>query len=198
MAQIEKVTWTNPSTAVARNENVGFTVTKVEIWDLTTPNRLEWTSDMADASYFTLGTLAYTTSNGITPLAQDAAYGAAISGITNANPAVITVTDTATFGYAAGDTIKVTGVADDQAGTTLNGDYTIASITATTITTATNTSSGYSAYVSGGYAIRETDTNGDAIPRENKAIRGVTIGTGAVGANSASMVAVFYGEEPVV
>jgi len=198
MAQIKRREWTNPGTAVARNEAVGFEVAKVEIWDLTTPNRFEWTANMADASYFTLGTLAYTTSNGVTPLSQNAAYGASISNITAANPAVLTVDDTATFGYAAGDTIKVTGVADDGAGTSLNGDYTIASITATTITTATNTSSGYSAYVSGGKAIRVSDTNGNAIPIENQAIQGVTLGTGCVGANSASMVAIFYGEEPVV
>lgn len=198
MAQIKRFAWTNPSTAVARNLDVGFAPAKVEIWDLTTPNRFEWTEDMADAAYFTLGTLAYTTSNGVTPLAQNAAYGAAISGISAANPAVITVNDTATFGYAAGDTIKVTGVADDGTGTTLNAEYTIASVTATTITTATNTSSGYSAYVSGGSVIRVSDTNGDAVPIENKAIRGVTLGTGCVGANSASMVAIVYGEEPVV
>ena len=49
MAQIKRVAWTNPSTAVARNENVGFEVAKVEIWDLTTPNRFEWTANMADA-----------------------------------------------------------------------------------------------------------------------------------------------------
>lgn len=198
MAQIKRFAWTNPGTAVARNLNVGFEPVKVEIWDLTTPNAFEWTTDMADASYFTLGTLAYTTSNGVTPLSQSTAVGATISAISAANPAVITVDDTATFGYAAGDTIKVTGVADDLTGTTLNGDYTIASITATSITTGTNTSSGYSAYVSGGHAIRVSDTNGDAIPIENLAIQGVTLGTGCVGANSASMVAICYGEEPVV
>lgn len=198
MAQIKRLSWTNPSTAVARNEAVGFEVAKVEIWDLTTPNRFEWTKNMANASYFTLGTLAYTTSNGITPLSQSAAYGSAISAITNANPAVITCSDTSVFGYAVGDTIKVTGVADDGAGTSLNADYTIASLTSTTITTATNTASGYSAYVSGGTVIRESDTNGNAVPIENKAIEGITIGTGAVGANSASMVAICYGEEPVV
>lgn len=198
MAQIARTSWTNPSTAVAKNFNVGFEVAKVEIWDLTTPNRFEWTSSMADASIFVLGTLAYTTTNGVTPLAQSTAVGATISGISAANPAVLTVNDTATFGFAAGDTIKVTQVADDGSGTTLNAEYTVASVTATTITTATDTSSGYSAYVSGGVVTRVSDTNGDPIPLENKAIQGVTLGTSAVGANSASMVAIFYGEEPVV
>lgn len=198
MAQIKRFSWTNPNPAVARNLNVGFQVAKIEIWDLTTPNRFEWTDDMADAAYFTLGTLAYTTSNGVTPLAQDAAFGATISGFTNANPGVITVNDTATFGFAAGDTIKVSELADDgSAANGLNGEFTVASVTATTITLSENTSA-YSVYVSGGKAVRVSDTNGDAIPIENQAIRGVTLGTGCVGANSASMVAICYGEEPVV
>lgn len=200
MAQIKRIAWTNPGTAVARNINVGFEIAKIEIWDLSTPDRFEWTNDMADAAYFTLGTLAYTTSNGVTPLAQDAAYGAAISGFTNANPGVLTVNDTATFGFAAGDTVKVAGVADDGTGTlSLNNNFTIASLTATTITLVEDTSvTGYSVWVSGGVISRVSDTNGVAIALENLAIRGATLGTGCVGANSASMVVICYGEEPVV
>ena len=200
MAQIKQFSWTNAGTAVARNLDVGFTTSKIEIWDLTTPNRFEWTSNMATASIFVLGTLAYTTTNGITPLAQDAAFGATISGFTNANPGVLTVDDTATFGFAVGDTIKVSELSDDGTGTaSLNGEFVIASLTATTITTATNTSvTGYSVYVSGGTVSRVSDTNGAAIPTENFAIRGLTLGTSAVGANSASMVAICYGEESVV
>ena len=198
MSQIKRFAWDNPSTAVARNLDVGFEVAKIEIWDLTTPNRFEWTKDMATASYFTLGTLAYTTSNGVTPLSQSSAYGATISGFTNANPGVITVNDTATFGFAAGDTIKVSELADDgSSSSSLNGEFTIASITATTITLVENTTA-YSVYVSGGKVTRVSDSSGNAIPTENFAIRGVTLGTGAVGANSASMVAICYGEEPVV
>lgn len=200
MAQVKRLSWTNPAAAVARNESIGFEVAKIEVWDLTTPNRFEWTSDMADASYFTLGTLAYTTSNGVTPLAQSASYGAAISGFTNANPGVITVNDTATFGFAAGDTIKVAGVADDLTGTlSLNNNFTVASVTATTITLVENTTvTAYSVWVSGGFVTRVSDTNGTPIQTENLAIQGVTLGTGIVGANDASMVAICYGEEPVV
>lgn len=198
MAQIKRFNWTNPNPAVARNLDCGFDPVKVEIWDLTTPNRFEWTTDMADASYFTLGTLAYTTSNGVTPLSQSTAVGATVSGFTNANPGVITVNDTATFGFAAGDTIKVAGLADDgSAANSLNGEFTIASVTSTTITLSENTSA-YSVYVSGGFVTRVSDTNGDAVALENLAIRGVTLGTGCVGANSASMVAMCYAEEPVV
>lgn len=196
MAQIKRFAYTNPSSAVALNLSVGFEVAKIEIWDLTTPNRFEWTADMADDSIFVLGTLAYTTSNGVTPLEEGARFGSAISAVTNANPGVITVADTASFGFAVGDTIKVTGIAESGAGATLNADYVIASLTATTITTATNTTSG-GVWVSGGFVSRVSDTNGVAIATDNVAIRGVTLGTSAVGANSASMVAICYGEETV-
>jgi len=198
MAQIKRFAWTNPSTAVARNLNVGFTAAKIEIYNLTTAAALAWTADMAVASIFNVGVPAYTTTNGVTPLAQDAAYGATISGFTNAAPGVLTVNDTATFGFAAGDTIKVAELADDGAGTSsLNATFTIASITSTTITLVESTV-GLSAYVSGGIVTRVSDTNGVAIPTENFAIRGLTLGTSAVGGNSESMVAVVYGENSVV
>ena len=200
MAQIKQLSWTNASTAVALNFNVGFDVAKIEIWDLTTPNRFEWTSNMADASIFVLGTLAYTTTNGVTPLAQNASFGPSITGFTNANPGVITCSNPSDFGIVAGDTIKVAGVADDGTGTaSLNNDFTVASVTTTTITLVENTSvTGYSVYVSGGHVIRVSDSSGTPIAIQNKAIRGVTLGTSAVGANSASMVAMCYGEESVV
>ena len=200
MAQIKRFAWTNPATAVAKNFDVGFAPAKIEIFNLTTVAALAWTDDMADASIFNVGVPAYVTTNGVTPLAQDAAYGPAISAFTNANPGVITVNDTATFGIAAGDTIKVAGVADDGSGTaSLNNNFTVASVTATTITLVEDTSvTGYSVYVSGGHVIRVSDTNGDAIPVENKAIRGFTLGTSAVGGNAESMVAIAYGEESVV
>lgn len=200
MAQIKRFAWTNPSTAVARNLDCGFAPAKIEIFNLTTAAALAWTDDMADDSIFNVGVPAYTTSNGVTPLAQDAAYGPAISGFTNANPGVITVNDTATFGIAAGDTIKVAGVADDGSGTnSLNNNFTVASVTATTITLVEDTSvTGYSVYVSGGFVTRVSDANGDPVALENKAIRGLTLGTSAVGGNSESMVAIVYGEEPVV
>lgn len=195
--QLKRYTWTNPSTAVAKNISVGFTPTKVEIWDLTTPAKYEWTADMDDASVFNPSTPALTSTNGVTPLSQDVRFGPSISAFTNANPGVITVDDVSTFGIVAGDTIKVTGIADDGSATTLNGTYTVASVTATTITTETNTTA-YSTWVSGGYVIRVSDSDGTPIPVENKAIEGVTLGTSAVGANSADMVALFYCDENVI
>ncbi len=198
MAQIKRFAWTNPATAVARNLDVGFTVAKIEIFNLSTAAALAWTSDMAVASIFNVGVPAYTTTNGVTPLAQNAAYGATISGFTNANPGVITVNDTATFGFAAGDTIKVAELADDgSAANSLNNTFTIASVTATTITLVQNTSA-YSVYVSGGKVTRVKDSANVPVAIENKAIRGVRLGTSAVGGNAESMVAVVYGDNSVV
>lgn len=200
MAQIKRFAWTNAASVVARNLDVGFTTAKIEIFNLSTAAALAWTADMATASIFNVGVPAYTTTNGITPLAQDASYGPAVSGFTNANPGVITVNDTATFGIAAGDTVKVAGLSDDGSGTlSLNNNFTVASVTATTITLVEDTSvTGYSVYVSGGFVIRVSDTDSVPIALENKAIRGLTLGTSAVGGNSESMVAICYGEESVI
>lgn len=198
MAQIKTFSWTNPNPAVARDLDVGFTVTEITTIDITNGGSWQWVLGMADASSLDVDAGTISGSNGFTPLAQSTSIGASISNITAANPAVITAENVSQFGIVAGDTIKVTDVADDLTGTTLNGDYTVASVTATTITTATDTSSGFSAYVSGGYATRTSDTNGDPVPVENVAIRGMTVGTTPVGAASASMVAIVKGQNNVV
>ena len=197
MSQIRAYSWTNANPALARNINVGFTVAEILTIDTTNGGSWQWVTGMAAASYLDVDAGTITGSNGFTPLAQSAAYGATITGFTNANPGVLTVNDTATFGFAAGDTIKVTDIADDDTATSLNASYTIASITATSITTATNTSA-YSVYVSGGRVTRVSDVNGVPIPTQNFAINGMTIGTGPVGAASAAMVAIVKGQEAVV
>jgi hypothetical protein len=196
MAQIKTFTWTNPNPAVARDLDVGFTVAEITTVDRTNGGSWYWNDGMASAEVLDVDSGAITTTNGFTPLSESANYGATISGFTNANPGVITVDDTGPAGFATGDTIKVTAVADDLTGTTLNGTYTIASVTATTITTATNTTA-LSTYVSGGTVTRVSDTNGDAVPRENFARRGITVGTTPVGANSAVMTAIVKGKESV-
>lgn len=197
MSQLKVVSWTNASSAVARAQDVGFTVAEITTVDVTNGGSWYWNSSMPAGYYLDVDAGTITTSNGFTALDQGAVYGAAISGFTNANPGVITASYVSTVGIAAGDTITVAGLADDGSATSLNGSYTVASVTATTITTGTNTSA-YSVYVSGGTAYRVSDTNGDAVATANVGILGITIGTGAVGANSASMVAVIKGANPVV
>lgn len=200
MAQIKTFSWTNANPAVARNLDVGFTVAEITTIDITNGGSWQWVTGMADASSLDVDAGTISGSNGFTPLAQSSVYGATVSGFTNANPGVITVNDTATFGFAAGDTIKVSELADDLTGdASLNNEFTIASVTATTITLVENTSvTGYSVYVSGGVVTRVSDTNGDPIPTQNYAIRGMTVGTTPVGAASASMVAIVKGSESVV
>jgi hypothetical protein len=196
MAQVKTFTWTNANPAVARNQEVGFTVAEATTVDTTNGGSWYWNKEMADASVLDVDSGTFTTTNGFTPLAESSNYAASISAFTNANPGVITVNDTAIYGFAVGDTIKVEGIAESGAGTSLNADYVIASLTATTITTATNTTSG-AVWVSGGKVTRVSDTNGNAIPIENLARRGITVGTTPVGANSAVMVMVCRGDEPV-
>ena len=200
MAQIKTYSWTNANPAVARNQEVGFYISEITTIDITNGGSWQWVRGMAAGSYLDVDAGTITGSNGFTLLSQSAAYGAAITAFSNANPGVITVANTATFGFAAGDTIKVAELSDDLTGTvsSLNGTYTVASVTATTITTTTNTSvTDYSVWVSGGVVSRVSDANGVPIPTQNYAIEGVTIGTGPVGANSASMVAIIKGGNPV-
>ena len=196
MAQIKTFTWTNPAAAVARDLDVGFTVAEITTVDRTNGGSWYWNDGMAAAEVLDVDAGTIGVANGFTALSESSNYGATISGLTNANPGVLTVDDTGPAGFAIGDTIKVEGVADDGSSTCLNQDYVIAGVTATTITTATNTT-GYSVYVSGGSVTRISDISGDAIPTENFARRGSTIGTTPVGANDAVMTAIVKGKESV-
>lgn len=196
MAQVRTFTWTNANPAVARDQDVGFLVAEATTVDTTNGGSWYWNNQMADAAVLDVDSGAFATTNGFTPLSESANYAASISGFTAANPGVITVDDTALYGFVIGDTIKVEGVADDGTATSLNRDYVIASFTATTITTDIDTSA-YSVWVSGGKVSRVSNLAGDAIPVENLARRGLTVGTTPVGANSAVMVMVCRGDESV-
>ena len=198
MAQVKTFSWTNDNPAVARNLDTGFTVAEITTIDITNGGSWQWVSGMADASSLDVDAGTISGSNGFTPLAESTTIGATVSAFTNASPGVITVDDVSRFGIVAGDTIRVEGIADDLSqSTSLNGEYTVASVTATTITTGTNTSS-YNVWVSGGTVTRVSDSDGVAIPQQNYAIRGMTVGTTPVGAASASMVAICKSEESVV
>ena len=197
MAQIKTFTWTNAGTAVARDQDVGFVVAEATTVDTTNGGSWYWNDQMADASSLVVEDGTFGTTNGFTPLSQSSNYGATMSALTNANPGVITCGNTAVAGFAAGDTISVERVAESGSGSSLNRKtFTIASITATTITLDQNTTSD-AVYVSGGVVSRISDTNSVAIARENFAIRGITLGTTPVGANSAVMVMVCKSSETV-
>ena len=200
MAQMKVSGFTNPASGTAATSvSFGFQVDSITVTNSTTGAIRSWNSSMVDASYFDVAAGTYTATNGFTPLAQSATFGATISGFSNASPGVLTVNNTADFGFAIGDTIKVTEVADDLTGTVdLNENYVIASLTATTITTATDTSvTGYSVWVSGGVVTRVSDTNGVPIATQNVAIQGLTFGTGVVGANSDVLTYVAFGSNSV-
>ena len=200
MAQMKVAGFTNSLGAVATNVSVGFEVDSITVNNSTTGVISSWNSSMADASYFSVAAGTYTASNGFTPLSQSATYGATISGFTNALPGVITVDDTDSFGFAVGDTIQVTEVADDLSGTlSLNNTFTIGSLTSTTITTGTDTTvTAYSVWVSGGKVVRISDIDETVIPTENVAIQGLTFGTGVIGTDDDELTYVAFGSNPVV
>lgn len=199
MAQMKIISWTNPTPAVARKENIGFTVGQITVYNTQgILGTFSWNNQMVDgtASDDKAGTII-AAPDGFSALNETVNYGATISGFTNAAPGVITVDDTATAGFAAGDTIKVAGLSDNDAGTDpLNGTFTVASVTATAITLVESTV-GFSVYVSGGFATRVSDVNGVAIPTENFARLGIIIGTDVVGADGTLMTAVIHGENSV-
>ena len=161
------------------------------------------------ASTTFLATDVYIPTGGITLLnplgSEQGQYGAVASGFTNANPGVITVDSTYAAGITAGSVIRVSLIADNQTGTvqSLNGDYYVASVTATTITLGAapagtwsqttlnsfNTSvTGTSVYVSGGVVTLLQNANatvpnpphniyGNVPSWYNEAIQGFIIGT---------------------
>lgn len=204
---------------------VGFVPARIELMNLTqiqTPTATHgwkalWQQGMVAGSailttYQTADAVigdvtTYTGTGGITllnPLGSESGqYGAVVSGFTNANTGVITVDSTYNAGITAGCIIRVSLVADNQAGTQdLVGDYYVSSVTATTVTLGTapagtwpyplsnpNTT-GYSAYVSGG-VVTVLQNAMATVPNPphniysnvpswyNEAIQGFTIGTSA-------------------
>ena len=176
---------------------MGFEVAEITTTDTTNGGQWYWNDQMLAGTDIHVDAGTVDAANGFTPLAQHSVYGAEISAFTNANPGVITASYIAQCGIVAGDTVKVTAVADDLSATTLNGTYVVASVTATAITLTTTTAA-LAVYVSGGYVVRVKDSAGNPIPTQNFAIQGITIGTAAVGAGNAVMTAVVKGKNCVV
>lgn len=198
MSQLKIMAWTNPATAVARNMSVGFAVSRVQVIDVTNGALQQWVYGMPVLSHQNITTGAVVLTNGFTPLAQGALFAAPITAVTRAADTVFACSSLDQFSFAVGDTVNAYGIADDQTGLTLNGTYTVLSVSASAVTCSESTASGYSAWVSGGYLSQVSDANGSPYAQENKAIMGGTLGTGMVGANAASMVAIFEGQNSVV
>jgi len=181
----------------AYNLDLGSEVVSFEMHNLTQYNstanpgvlkRAWWNKSMPAASYFgVVNTNAaatdesiYAAANGFTALDQGAVFGLTVSGFTNANPGVLTVNfDPSDLGIVAADILVVGQIAEtyDATKTTLNGEFTVASTTATTITLVEDTTN-YRVYSSSGIAYKKSS------PTENVGIVGLTLGTAVVGANN--------------
>lgn len=195
MALIQEGKFTSDGNA--RDLDFGSEVLSIQMYNLTQYNstanpgvlkRCNWSKSMPAASYFgvknTNGAATdqsiYAAANGFSAFSEGAIFGAPVSGFTNANPGVITVSkNPADFGIAAGDTLVVGGIREafDAAKPSLNGEYTVASVTATTITLAENTT-GSRVYSSGGVVYDKSQ------PTENVGSRGISLGSAVVGANN--------------
>jgi len=213
MSQLFTYSFTSAAVPVNEDINIGFDAAKVEVYNETTqgssanPGVVQeaiWADTMANAEAIvrknTNGaatlTSAFITSGGISLLSSGAVYGSAISGFTNANPGVITVSNAAAAGFAAGDLVQVASVAYSGAGTSLNGQFTVASVSGNAITLTTNTSA-YGVYVSGGFLTRVSNSSGTPIATQNIGENFVRIGTGVQAASSVIHVIV-YGKNSVV
>lgn len=214
MAQMKTYSFTSAAAPVNVDIDVGFDVAFAELINETgqgssanpgVVKRALWSDTMANAAAALVTNTdgaatdesSFITSAGFSMITQGATYGTSISGFTNANPGVISVSDAEGAGIVAGDIIQVSGLADDGSGTSLNGQYTVASVTGNNVTLTTDTSSGYSAYVSGGNAFRVQDANGNPVPIVNRGKRLFRIGTGLQAASSVIHV-VMWGKNSVV
>ena len=191
MARIEKFSLTSGGSAYTLE--LGFVPETVEVWNYT-----KWANDGSTAkSYWHRGmTAGYalnelcedtstnhtaSTSNGFTVLKTMSLTAApqALTGITAANPPVVTVAATAT--YSNNDVIRMHGVLGK---TEVNAvDYRITVINSTTFSLqdmAGNdiVGAGYTAYTSGGYVVNNSIEVNDA-----GSFR-ITLGTDVVGSNS--------------
>lgn len=194
--QLKTLTYTNPASAVAKNLDLGFVPSVIWINNKTDGGQYYWDENLGDGYVMDVDAGSIASSNGVTPLDQDAGFSSAVSGFTNANPGVISVADGSLF--AAGDVVVVTGLADDQsASNSLNGEFTVASVSGNSLTTGTNTSA-YSVYVSGGRCFKKQDSSGNHYPFDNAAVKGVQLGTSAVGGNDDVMTVVAFGPDPVL
>lgn len=200
MAQVKTYTFTSAASLAAVDINIGFDVASVSLINETaqgsTANpgvvkKALWNDTMAAAEAAIVKNTAgaatdessFITSNGFSMISDSATYGSAISGYTNANPAVITVGDAVGAGFVVGDTIQVTDMAYSGAGTNPNQAYVIASISGNAITT-TEDSSAYGVRVSGGNLFRVTNAAGTPIAVVNRGQRKLRVGTGVQAASS--------------
>lgn len=94
----------------------------------------------------------YNPENVVRTTPWSAPSSANISGFSNANPGVISVSSTS--GFSPGDSILVTQVTESGGGSSLNATYTIASVGSGSITTTTDTTS-YAVYVGGGLVTKQ-------------------------------------------
>jgi hypothetical protein len=213
MAQMKTYSFTSAASPVNKDIDVGFDVAFVELINQTgqgssanpgVVKRARWSDTMANGEAALVkntdgaatDTSSFITTLGFSMITDTATFGSAISAFTNANPAVITVTDAVGAGFAVGDTVQIAEMAYSGAGTNPNQTYVIASISGNAITT-TEDSSSYGVRVSGGNLFRVSDSEGKPVAIVNRGQRKLRIGTGLQAASSEIHV-IIWGKNSVV
>ena len=189
------------SGGAAYNLDIGFTATKVEVY-----NQTKWATDGATvhsvynagmpAGYAlvekcedTSSDKALVTSNGFTPYSTSAVNSnqKSISGITQANPAVVTVGSTAA--WASAQSVRISGVVGMTEINNLNKPFEIEILSSTTFALKGIDSTAFGAYSSGGTALNmSVDTTASGFT-------GITLGTSVVGADGDVLEVHAYGAD---
>jgi hypothetical protein len=197
MAQTKTFGWNNNGFNYPKNLNTGFDVSSVRIVDITAGNSWYWNDKMPDTWAYEDTTAVVLFNDGVSRIPKISLFGSPITAFTNANPGVITCEYIEECGILVGDTVKVTGVADDMTGAMLNGQYIVAAVTPADITL-TSSTIGLSAYVSGGYVSRVKDSYGKDISTKNFSVCGVRLGILVIGTAASDVVAEVHGKNCVV
>lgn len=184
MAQTLEFNWTNPATVVPVNIAVGFSIARITVYDTTAGNVYSWVSQMTAGEYLQLGQSGVQTTNGFTPSGSQALFGAPIVGFQQISaPMAFQCEYLNLFNFQAGDTVLATDMAETGTGKTINGFYTVASVSGQNVNLAGGAqASGYMEYAAGGILVRVKDALGNPVPIRNHAVYGGTIGTGMAGA----------------
>ena len=175
MAYVKQFQFTKDGSA--HTESLGVTTNVLRTYNKASGDMFIWSSAMPDNSSFHLNTSGYGTSNGGRNTNTGALFGAPITAVTKGATTTFTASYIDLFSISEGDVLVVTQIAGDNTGTSLNGEYTVSSVTATQVVCSKNTSAGYEAYVSGGVLVRKENSSGVPVSTANKGISGVVVGT---------------------
>lgn len=189
------------SGGAAYNLDIGFQPTKIEVFNATkfaTDGAnviMVWNQGMANGYALaikcedTAAGTAIISSNGFTPYsaAAVASNQKTITGITQANPAVVTTS--AAHGFTSGQSVRISGVVGMTEVNNLNKPFEIEVLSSTTFALKGIDASSYGAYVSGGTVLNMS------IDTTASGFTGMTLGTSVIGSDGDVLEIHAYGAD---